>query len=106
MRSFIAIVLIAVASIAPASDWPQFRGPNGSGVSDEKNLPVGFTEADGVLWKTKLPARGVSSPVVVGEKVFVTCSSGQRDDTLHVLAFSAKTGGQLWHRQFAATGIT
>lgn len=106
MRSLLTVVSVAVGSVALAGDWPQFRGPNGSGVSDEKDLPVGFTEKDGVRWKAKLPARGVSSPVVVGDKVFVTCSSGKRDDTLHVLAFSAKTGGQLWHRQFAATGIT
>ena len=106
MKRLIAFVALAIGSATSASDWPQFRGPNGSGVSDEKGLPVGFTESDGVRWKAKLPARGVSSPVVVGDKVFVTCSSGQRDDTLHVLAFSATTGGQLWHRQFAATGIT
>jgi outer membrane protein assembly factor BamB len=106
MRTLLTLASIAIVSSAPATDWPQFRGPNGAGVSDEKNLPVAFTETDGVRWKAKLPARGVSSPVVVGDKVFVTCSSGQRDDKLHVLAFSASTGGQLWHRQFAATGIT
>jgi outer membrane protein assembly factor BamB len=106
MRAMTAAVLIAVGSVALASDWPQFRGPNGAGVSDEKGLPVAFTETEGVRWKTKLPHRGVSSPVVVGGKVFVTCSSGKRDDKLHVLAFSAKTGEPLWRREFAATGIT
>jgi outer membrane protein assembly factor BamB len=106
MRAWIATVWIAAGSVALASDWPQFRGPNGAGVSDEKGLPVGFSEKEGVRWKAKLPHRGVSSPVVAGDKVFVTCSSGKRDDTLHVLAFSATTGGKLWHREFAATGIT
>lgn len=106
MKPIFALISMVAGSVALASDWPQFRGPNGSGASDEKTLPVGFTEKDGVRWKSKLPARGVSSPVVAGNKVFVTCSSGQRDDKLHVLAFDTKTGGQLWHREFAATGIT
>ena len=107
MKTAIRILCgLLLASPAVASDWPQFRGPNGAGVSDEKNLPVAFTATDGVRWKAELPHRGVSSPVVANGKVFVTCSSGQRDDRLHVLAFDAKTGGKLWHRQFAATGIT
>jgi len=94
------------AVFAVGADWPQFRGPNGSGVSGEANLPVGFTENEGVRWKVELPARGVSSPIIIGNKVFVTCSSGVRDDRLHVLAFDASTGKKLWHRQLAATGGT
>jgi outer membrane protein assembly factor BamB len=43
---------------------------------------------------------------VVGGKVFITCSGGVNDDRLHVLAFDAKTGGQLWHREYTATGLT
>ncbi len=89
-----------------AADWPQFRGPNGSGVSSEQNLPTQFTEKEGVRWKAELPARGVSSPVVVNGKVFVSCSSGTRDDRLHLLAFDTKTGKKLWHRQLSATGNT
>jgi outer membrane protein assembly factor BamB len=48
----------------------------------------------------------VSSPVVFGDRVYVTCSSGVRDDRLHVLCFDANTGKQLWHRQLQATGGT
>lgn len=102
----LGVALFLLASSAPAADWPQFRGPNSAGVSDEKDLPVAFTDKEGIRWKAELPARGVSSPVVVGGKVFVTCSSGVKDDRLHVLAFDAKTGGQLWHREYAATGLT
>ncbi len=101
-------VLVAVLTLPLllAADWPQFRGPNSAGISDEKDLPTGFTEKDGIKWKAKLPARGVSSPVVVGGKVFITCSGGTNDDRLHVLAFDAKTGGELWHREYTATGLT
>ena len=99
-------LLIVVGGSAAAADWPAFRGANGSAVSPEPDLPVGFSETSGLRWKAALPGRGVSSPVVVGGKVYVTCSSGKQDDRLHVLCFDAATGARLWHRQLAATGGT
>src|SRR5262249_10342798 len=57
-------------------------------------------------WKADLPGRGVSSPVVVGSRVFVTASSGTRQDRLHVLAFDASSGKSLWRRTLWATGPT
>jgi outer membrane protein assembly factor BamB len=89
-----------------AADWPQFRGPNATGVSTERDLPAEWSKDKGIKWRTELPARGVSCPVVAGGKVYVTCSSGQRDDRLHVLCFDVATGKQLWHRQLQATGGT
>lgn len=104
-RIALASVLVC-SSVASAADWSQFRGPSALGVSDEKGLPTGFSETEGVRWKAPLPARGVSSPVVVGDKVFVTCSGGVNDDRLHVLAIDTKTGSQLWQREYTATGLT
>jgi outer membrane protein assembly factor BamB len=105
---FILAVSLPVALALPllAGDWAQFKGPNASGVSPEKNLPAEWSKDKGIKWKTPLPARGVSSPVVAGNRVYVTCSSGNRDDRLHVLCFDAATGKQLWHRQLHATGGT
>jgi len=54
----------------------------------------------------ELPGRGPSSPIVVGDRVFITASSGAREDRLHVLCFDLNTGEKLWHRQFWATGHT
>ncbi len=107
MRS-IPVVLAAftLVPLAPAADWPQFKGPNAAGVSDEKGLPAEWGKGTNVAWAADLPARGVSCPVFVGGRVYVTASSGQRDDRLHVLAFDAATGKQLWHRQLTATGST
>ncbi|QEG25902.1 Outer membrane protein assembly factor BamB precursor [Gemmata obscuriglobus] len=96
----------ALAPALAAADWPQFKGPNATGVSTEKGLPAEWGKDKGVAWQAKLPARGVSSPVVVAGRVYVTCSSGVRDDRLHVLCFDAGTGKQLWHRQLQATGGT
>ena len=89
-----------------AADWTQFRGANGSAVSPETNLPAGFSDTSGLRWKATLPGRGVSSPVIVGGRVYVTCSNGAKDDRLHVVCLDAATGTQLWQRQLSATGNT
>jgi outer membrane protein assembly factor BamB len=102
----VASIVLAPAVAVFAGDWSQFKGPNASGVSPEKNLPTEWSKDKGIKWKTPLPARGVSSPVVAGNKVYITCSSGTRDDRLHVLCFDASTGKQLWHRQLQGTGGT
>ena len=87
-------------------DWPMFRGPGGRSVGQAVDLPVEWSVADGknVAWQADLPGRGVSGPIVVDGKVFVTASSGPNRDRLHVVAFDAGSGKQLWHRQFWATG--
>ena len=101
------VTVIGLSLALVAADWPGFRG-DGTAVSPEPNLPVGFNLAtgEGLRWKAELPARGVSSPAVVGDRVYVTCSDGVKGDRLHVLAFDAGTGKRLWHRQLAATGPT
>jgi outer membrane protein assembly factor BamB len=69
----IALALSAdKTSAAGDTNWPQWRGPDGSGVSAEKGLPEEWGEAKNVRWKTPLPGRGHSSPVVWGKRVFVT----------------------------------
>jgi outer membrane protein assembly factor BamB len=103
LGGFLTLTLTPILS---AGDWPQFRGPNGAGVTAEKNLPTEWSKTKGVKWHAELPGRGPSSPVVVGNRVYVTCSSGPRDNRLHVLCFDATTGNQLWHRQLKATGGT
>ncbi len=62
---------------APAAgDWPAFRGPKGNGFSEETNVPVEWSADKHVKWQVKLPGPGNGSPVVVGDKVFVSASSG------------------------------
>jgi outer membrane protein assembly factor BamB len=96
---------LLAALIAVAADWPAFRG-DGTGASPETNLPAGFSDTSGLRWKADLPGRGVSAVVTFGGTVYVTASSGKRDDRLHVLAFDEATGKPRWHRQLAATGST
>ena len=103
-----SLLYCGVALLMVAADWPAFRGATGTAVSPEIGLPVKFDVAtgEGLRWKAELPARGVSSPAVVGDRVYVTCSDGVKGDRLHVVAFDAATGKRVWHRQLAATGPT
>src|SRR5207244_3167897 len=69
-----AVMLVAVAPVLGA-DWPQFRGPDGAAVADGNDLPVKWSATENIRWKAPLPGKGLSSPVVAGEKVFVTACS-------------------------------
>lgn len=106
LRIFLTASILFVGSLASAADWPQFRGLNGTGTSDEKGLPELVDKPESIKWQVDLPGRGVSSPVIVGGKIFITCSDGKRDDRLHTVAFDGATGKQLWHRTLISTGIT
>lgn len=99
-------LLLATTTALCAADWPQFRGPNGNGVSGETGVPTSLDLANGKSWKISLPGEGLSSPIIVGDRVFVTCSSGLKQQRLHVICFSAADGSKLWERRFWATGRT
>lgn len=103
MKTLCALALGIGLLQSNGADWLQFRGPQGSGVVAEANLPVKL-EAKHIAWKTALPGRGLSSPVIVGQRVFVTATTAP--DRLHVLCFDASSGKQLWERKFWATGRT
>jgi outer membrane protein assembly factor BamB len=90
-----------------ASGWSRFRGPNGSGVAtDASQLPAEFSPSKNLQWRADLPGPGSSSPIVVGERILVTCWSGYgltreepgnlKDLTLHLIALDRATGSQLW----------
>ena len=97
------ISALGISCSALAADWLQFRGPNGAGVSAESKTPGPQVK---VAWTADLPGRGLSSPIVVGDKVFVTCASGPEQQNLHVFRFDAKTGKTIWERVMRATGRT
>lgn len=107
MRALTLILTMVVLSKpVSAEDWRQFRGNDSSGVSSEPNLPTKLDDDAALKWKAQLPGRGLSGPIVIGDRIFLTASSGYRDDRLHVLCFAADTGEQLWDRQLMATGRT
>src|SRR6187431_2022659 len=79
MRSIALSVLwsLAVVGSASAADWPWWRGPLGTGVSPESGLPSSWSQQDGVAWSAPLAGAGVSSPVIAGDRVFVTSQVGR-----------------------------
>lgn len=104
LRLSLAALLPPLAS-ALAADWLQFRGPAGTGVSPEPELLTALSETS-IAWKKSLPGRGISSPIILGNKLFITASSGPEQDRLHVLCMDATSGETIWERQFWATGRT
>jgi outer membrane protein assembly factor BamB len=88
--------------------WPQFRGPDGQGHSSEKGLPLEWSETKNVAWKVPVPGRGWSSPVVAGERVWLTTATPvKRDTSLRLMAFDLDTGRTVLDVEvFKAPGAT
>lgn len=101
-------VVLNQANGFTAEDWNHFRGSDSTGVATTEDLPLEWDVDKGtnVAWQKEIPGRGPSGPIVVDGKVFVSCSSGKKQDHLHVLCFDSDSGNALWHRQFWATGRT
>jgi outer membrane protein assembly factor BamB len=85
-----------------ADHWPRFRGPNGTGVSADKNVPVAWGAKDGFLWKVALPGRGHSSPIVWGDRLFVQAAPNNGKERL-LLCLDVATGKTLWSRSVPGT---
>jgi outer membrane protein assembly factor BamB len=94
VRPYLAFALLLVLPRAEvrAEDWPQFRGPTGQGHSAERGLPLDWSESRNVLWKTPVPGRGWSSPVVAGGRVWLTTAVKANGASLRAVAYDVDTG--------------
>jgi outer membrane protein assembly factor BamB len=119
LRRWIEACLVAAAAMfwttAPAQvrgDWPQLRGPQGMGVSRETHVPVRWSSDENIVWKAGLPGGGGSTPILVGDRVFLTAYSGYAvpgepagdigDLQRHLLCLDVATGRALWQRDLPA----
>jgi outer membrane protein assembly factor BamB len=93
-RSTLLPLAALVALVLTGADWTRFRGPNGTGTSSDKDIPVTWTEKN-ILWKTPLRGTGHSSAIVVKGKVFLLTAT-QKERLL--LCFDADTGKELWSK--------
>jgi outer membrane protein assembly factor BamB len=94
-RLLTAVLVVSLTSSTLADDnWPRFRGPNGSGLSDLKGLPTTWTEKD-YRWSVDLPGTGNSSPVVWGDRLFVTAANEEKLERF-LLCYSTRDGKLLW----------
>ncbi len=124
MRLLPIVLSLSALALAGAEDWPGWRGPTTSGISTLKDIPASWSADRNVAWKTPLEGRGLSSPIVWGDRIFLTAdiegeasegvppkhkihgepfrhpdSTGMnRKHILKLMSFDAKTGKQLWER--------
>src|SRR5260221_169996 len=74
-QRLVVLLLTLYPAIHGAEDWPQFRGPDGNGHSDARNLPLNWSETKNVAWKTPIHDRGWSSPVIYGSQIWLTTAA-------------------------------
>ncbi len=98
MRVLTLLWLLATLNLS-AQEWSRFRGPNGTGISDSTAIPSAWTRAN-YCWIADLPGRGHSSPVLWGNKLFITCTDDRLCGTI-ILCYNAKSGQPLWRRVFS-----
>lgn len=96
------MLCLVVCQSLKAENWTRFRGPNGQGISSEKNLPVNWSANDNVVWKTSIPGKGWSSPIVYEDRVFLT-SATEDGVSCRVICVNRIDGNLMWntevHRQ-------
>lgn len=89
------------AKRADGAVWARFRGPNGAGVSDDKNVPLTFDDKENIVWKVAAPGSGNSSPIVWGDRLFLQAASG--DGKLRsLLCFDTADGKTRWQKSIPA----
>jgi outer membrane protein assembly factor BamB len=110
------IVLLILVFTSPfsfsnvyAGSWSQFRGPSGLGVAEASNLPTKWSDGENIVWKATIPGAGASSPVIYGNRVFLTFFTGFGIDSRnpgniddlkrHLLCLDAVSGGILWQKE-------
>src|SRR5262245_51306499 len=89
MNAFLFLILLFASQ-----DWPEFRGPTGQGHSDERGLPLNWSETRGVRWKVPIPGRGWSSPAIQGDRIWLTTAT-EEGKSLRVISIDRKTGAIL-----------
>lgn len=98
------------AEIQPRpGDWTQFRGPNGSGIAAEARLPTTWSADENVLWKTDLPGPGASSPILIGDRIYLTCYTGYSEGrgdinelVRHLVCLNRADGKIRWTKEVPA----
>ncbi|MFO1021651.1 MAG: PQQ-binding-like beta-propeller repeat protein [Planctomycetales bacterium] len=90
-----ALIAIRLDYLSAQENWPQFRGPDGQGHSTAKNLPLNFDDKTNVTWKTPIPGRGLSSPVIWGNQIWLTTAL-EEGHSLHAICLD-KTSGSVVH---------
>lgn len=95
IRVVIALCAVFASATAAAANWPQWRGPELNGVSGEKNLPLRWGAQENVAWRLPLPGLSASTPVVWGERVFLSVPEGEE---IYLWCVDKKRGALVWKK--------
>lgn len=110
----LSLVLFLCSSFTQAADWPRFLGPTGAAVVKEAGIPTTWSATENLAWKAEMPGPGSSSPIVVGDKIFVTCWTGYGDKPenkdmskleRHLICLSLADGKMLWQSSVKTQGV-
>ena len=105
MKKLFSLTLFFFLNNLSHADWLNFRGTLGNGQASINSVSK-LSITSPTSWKAKLPGRGLSSPILVKDKIYITASSGPKQETLHILCFSQDEGKLEWERKFRSTGRT
>jgi outer membrane protein assembly factor BamB len=94
-----ALLLAAVAGAAFAADWPQWRGPDRTGIAKEKGLRKDWSKAPQLLWTHEETGIGYAGPAIVGDRLFIMGGDGKKE---HLYALDVKTGKRVWSAEVGA----
>jgi outer membrane protein assembly factor BamB len=92
---------IAISTAGVAENWPQWRGPSLNGVSGESGLPIKWTTTQNIAWKLKMPAFSGSTPVIWGDRIFLSVATAARNGSLELWAVDRHNGQVAWTRAIA-----
>ncbi len=106
LRRSLLLAIVLAPCTATASDWPRFHGPKGLGVSGDRGVPEEWGTGKNMVWKTKLPGAAASSPIVWGDRIFLTCYTGYglgkggdiKELSRRLMCFDRKTGALRWEQ--------
>jgi outer membrane protein assembly factor BamB len=97
-----AVLILFLAPVVRAEDWPEFRGPTGQGLVAKGELPTTWGKDKNLAWKQAIPGKGWSSPIVVGGRIYLTTAvpvKGSSDLSLEALCLDTSTGAILWEKE-------
>lgn len=93
------ISCVSFSQVSLADNWTRFRGPGGQGKSSETNLPVMWSMTENIAWKTPIPGKGWSSPIVYGERIFLT-SADEDGKSCRLICVNRDDGAIAWNKEF------
>ena len=93
----LVVLFFFVAGLIRAENWPGWRGPSGDGVSAGKGIPTKWSSTENIAWKIAVPGEGHSSPIVWGDKVFLTSSLTEKNKRI-LLCIDRLSGQTVWQR--------